>query len=371
MYLTSLRFYNFRNLLDSKISCSPEVNVVVGRNGQGKTNFIEGVQLLSTTRSFRTSKIKELIRWGESEASVIGELQNPEITGQENATQLLVTLSNKKREAYIDGNKLNSLANYVGRFLAVSFSPSDLSLVKGAPLTRRNFLDRHISEYSPENLCHFLEYNKTLSMKSTLLREGRANKRQLDVLNELIAKQTQKILELRTEFLSRLEEVANRHYQQFCLEDGPIELSLECSHGRDVLGEEAIVRKLGEVMEREILYKSALIGPHRDEITILLQKRDSRAFSSQGQCRSIVLSLKLAVVDLLREKRQSSPVILLDDVDSELDEQRRGALLELVLGSQSQIFITGTDLNLNSSQRQIQHLRVQEGGVLEEGGNSS
>jgi DNA replication and repair protein RecF len=338
VYIEWLKLFNFRNLENSTRYFSPGLNIICGRNGQGKTNLIEAINLLCTGRSFRTQSISDLVRWNESGASVFASVKA--VLGDE---ELGVSIENGARAAFVNGNKVRSLTEFVGRLLCVTFSPTDLAIVKGGPQIRRKFIDRHIVDFEPVLMSALLEYQRALKSKAALLKGGDVDSASLEPWNRIMANSAAQILRSRRALISDLEVEADRYYRVLAHHEGRVRLMLES----DITGEspspDEIFDQLMSVQSRERRYRSPVLGPHRDDIAITLDGHDARAFASQGQSRSIVLALKLGVIALLEARRKEAPIVLLDDVDSELDQARCDALFELIHQTERQVFVTGTD----------------------------
>lgn len=346
MILKSLKVYQVRNLKNQSVDFSDGANFFIGPNGAGKTSLVEAVSLLGVGRSFRTSSISDITAWNTSELSVFGTLYN-EVTDHENSLGLVV--DNKKRKGYVDDQEVSSITDFIGRLKTVSFSPTDIAIVKGGPAERRKFIDKHIVEMNPNSLRTYLEYTKALNSKNSILRSARASAEQLSAWNRLLARSASEIWKFRKEFLKALEDRASKLLTCFTPIQSNLAVSLQPGIDAEVSdaewnSEEKILEELGKVSTKEIYRKTSLIGPHRDEIVLELDSQSARKFASQGQSRSIVLALKLGVMELLREKFGENPIVLLDDVDAELDEGRRKNFYKLVIEHGAQLLITGTEL---------------------------
>ena len=342
MLVKSLQIYQFRNVSEINLSFSPELNFIVGRNGQGKTNLLEAIHLIGTGKSFRTKNFQDLIQWGKTEASV-----NCSISRQISKDDLRVIIKEKGREYWESGKKLSGLNDFIGKLVAVTFSPSDLELIKGGPLLRRSFLDRHIVDLKPHTLAVYLNYSRALRNKNILLKGQGYSLKEVEPWNQILAENGAKIVGLRIDLIEKLYEKINQIHTFFGESDGEISLSLKSDliKSKQQLDVEELLALLNSDFNKEKIFGHALHGPHRDDLILLLNNRDSRAFASQGQIRSLVLSLKLTVITLLEEVLGESPVILLDDVDSELDLKRSDLFFELLLKQKRQVFITGTNFN--------------------------
>ncbi len=339
MYIQSLELINFRNIEKIKFSLEPETNFFIGNNGQGKSNLLEAVSILSNGRSFRTSKIKECLSWGNSECACACTLVK-----KEEEVDLRIILKNTGREYWLNNEKLKELSSYLSLLPTISFSPDDLVLIKGGPEERRNFIDRSIATINKSTFDIYSDYHKALKQKNALLKSERINIEEIRIWNKILAEKGSKIRDLRIKLLLELEPQANLVYKSFAPQDGSISLKLKpeiYSSGQEL--ESFYISKYEELLFKEQIVKQTLVGPHRDELEILLNNQPSRVFASQGQSRSLVLALKLALLKLMEEKFDDSPVVLLDDVDSELDDTRSQAFFDFLFNTKRQVLITGTD----------------------------
>ncbi len=339
MFVSQVRVFNFRNLSDQSVELSSGPIYITGLNGNGKTNFIEAIYLLSGSRSFRTNVSNELSRWGESQCSVFGT-----VTHKLGTEELGVALTPGKREAFLNGNPLSSISELLGRLTIVAFSPADLQLIKGSPAGRRRFLDRHMVDMQPAFLKTLMAYQRALASKSALLKQSYVDYQQLLPWNSLLAEYGGKIVENRYNFLKSLTDKASSFHRSYAQMDGDLGLELE-SDLLDPSGKvdpTYIAHQFERSAQREIATRSPVVGVQRDDLKVTLGGVDSRAYASQGQTRSIVLSLKLGVIDMLEEIKGESPVVLLDDVDSELDVARSERLFSTLLEKPRQMIVTGT-----------------------------
>jgi DNA replication and repair protein RecF len=341
VHLKQLKVYQYRNFASANCSFSPGMNYLVGSNAQGKTNLIEAINFLSVARSFRTSKKTDLIKWEDREASIFGTVQ--QTLGDLN---LGVVFQNGKSKFLVNNNPITSASEFVGRFVVVSFFPDDLELVKAGPSTRRKLIDRHCVDINPSELFCFLRFNQALRNKSELLKSGSVERNQLEAWNYLLAQNAIKITKARRDFIERLNPIFSAmHAETTASLDAP-SLTLKSDFltaTGEVLSENDAFLAYQQVSSREIASRRSLFGSQRDDIDILLGERSARAFASQGQSRSLVLSLKIAITTLIEQQLGDSPLLLLDDVDSELDLTRRDGLFSKLLGTNRQIIMTGTD----------------------------
>lgn len=361
MHLKELKLFSFRNLADQTVSFAPSVNLVVGDNGQGKTNLIEAIYLLSLSRSFRTFSAKELVRWGEAGCSIFGTIEQ-----RHSDLELGLAVRDGSREPFVNGEKISSLADFVGRLICVGFSPSDLEIVRGSPQIRRRFIDKHIVDLRPALFKRLMSYQRALKSKNALLKAG-TQPSALDTWNMIMAEEAAAILNARHEAVRELEREADELHDTLSGARGRIGLRMRSGLKRsgDQYLRDEIFQQLQECRGREVAMRSARLGPHRDDLVIELTERDAGSYASQGQARSIVLSLKLAIVRILSERRGEAPVVLLDDVDSELDHYRSAALFELIEALNAQICVTGTRLAsaLESTKKEARVMRLEAGKV--------
>lgn len=366
MFVSKLTVYNFRNLSDQSITLRNGPVYITGLNGNGKTNLVEALYLLSGSRSFRTNSQSDLVRWGAKEASVFGTVEKSVGTDE-----VGISFTSSGRTAFKNGSQLGSIGELVGSCAVVAFSPSDLSLVKGSPAGRRKFLDRGMVALEPVFLNVLMAYQRALASKNALLKDSGVTSQQLEPWNELLTEYGGKIVDKRLNFLKSLGEVASEFYSRFAPSDGHLSLALESDliKGGERLTSEKIREEYRRVCSREIQLRSTLVGPHKDDIAISFGDGiDSRSFASQGQTRSIVLALTLGVIELLEDTLGEAPVVILDDVDSELDAERSKRLFSALISKQRQLIITGTsqpsaELSPTRSE-EVQVIRVEAGTIF-------
>ena len=340
----------------------PRRNIIVGRNGQGKTNLVEAISLIGHGKSFRTSDTDQLLSWGSDNGSVFGKVND-----SLSEFEIGVSLDKAGKQAYIDGEKVNSLEKYIGRLPCVIFSPGDLALVKGGPVERRRFIDRHVAELNPSSIRDAVSFSRALKSKTQLLLAGHPGRDNLDPWNRIIAECSARIYAARLAFVSNIALLAAGFYKTIAPTDEALSIRLK-SNVRDAaedVSAASVYEILNRKMSMEVGTRRASIGPHRDDLLVFLGDRESRAFASQGQSRSIVLALKMAVISHFEMEKGESPVVLLDDVDSELDSQRSSGVFSMIADSGRQVFITGTSVPACGSFSNTDSLSLQvEGGTI-------
>lgn len=350
MQVEKLTLRNFRNYDHCELALHPGLNILIGQNAQGKTNLLESVHFLSTGRSHRTSSQYDLIRWDTT-----GFFLHANVKKRNVRVSIDFSLgNNRRRELKINGIVERKLSSLLGVLNSVLFTPEDLQLLKGPPALRRRFLDIELSQVSPVYLYALQQYNRALLQRNNLLRSfaGKAaNKIALETWTEQLIRYGARLTILRQRALIALAKYARPSLDK--ISGGKENLALVYRpwgyHLELGTSEVAVTESFREILEEqynnELRRKQTLVGPHRDDFSCLLNGIDVREFGSQGQQRSSVLAIKMAELEFMREITGDYPVLLLDDVLSELDAARRQALLGLV-DQGIQTLITGTEASL-------------------------
>lgn len=359
MYIKKLKLRDFRNYKRAELEFSPRTNIIYGDNAQGKTNILEAVYLFSQGRSHRTKTDKELVRFGCNFAGLEIEFEdsNRSYTGK-----MQITDAGKKgvRINHINISKLSELMNYLN---VVMFSPEDLRLVKGSPGTRRRFIDSAISQLYPAYLSGLLEYNKIINQKNSLLKTLKYNggdDTTLEIWNGELAKTMVKIMETRSEFIKDINGWAKIVQNDISKE--MLEISYVPNIRLSANTQEEIFNFLMSRKNREIEAGGAMYGVQRDDINILIDGKDAKFFASQGQQRTAALSMKIAQSEYINDKKGEYPVLLLDDIMSELDVSRRMYLSERI--RDKQVLITSTDTDVKSGSDITKLFRIKDGEVM-------
>lgn len=362
MYIESLSLKNYRNYEDLFIEFENKVNVILGENAQGKTNVMESIYVLAMAKSHRTSNDKDLIRWDQDYAKIEGRVQK-----QHSSLPLQLVISKKGKKAKCNHIEQQKLSQYVGNMNVVMFAPEDLNLVKGSPQGRRRFIDMEIGQVSPIYLHDMSQYQKILQQRNHFLKMMQLKKQtdqtMLEILTEQFIQMAVKIMAKRFEFLRLLQNWAKPIHQGISrgLESLEIQYkpSVEVLEGQDL--SKMVVsfeEKFGKVRNREIERGTTLFGPHRDDLLFFVNNRDVQTFGSQGQQRTTALSVKLAEIELIHAEIGEYPILLLDDVLSELDDYRRTHLLNTIQGK-VQTFVTTTSVD------GIDHQTLKEASTFE------
>jgi DNA replication and repair protein RecF len=358
--IKNLKLQNFRNYENEKIQFLPGINLLAGNNGQGKTNILEGIYYLLTGKSYRVQREQELLRWEENEFHLYGDfLVNIHKVFLESHYK------NKKKVVTVNNVPCQRLSDFVGTINIVFFSPDDLVMIKGGPLERRRFVDLHIAQMRPGYVSTLNAYNRALHQKNALLKtyiEKSYKYSQLQFWNKQILELGEKIIQDRALLTEKIQAQANMIYGNLTSKKENISityLSLGKRHFTEAISE--FPRLLNDKLEQEIDRQMIMIGPHRDDVQILLNGKPARNFASQGQQRSIVLSLKLAELELIHQEKKEYPILLLDDVLSELDSFRREYLIKFIESSRIQTLITMTDAEISFQAGTL--YRVEQGHI--------
>lgn len=354
----------FRNLGRQKVHLHPRYNLLLGRNGQGKTNFLEAVGYLGSLSSFRAAGRSEMIGHGEEMCRVSGG-----VVAEGLERTLAFALTYKGRSQFLDDKKVNSPEEYLQTLKIVHFIPEDVGLVGGPPAWRRRVIDRSVFETMPGYVSEYRRYLQTLRQRNALLRKGVTSTAELKSWNQALASNGAILVQRRQQLIKDLNPIMEELGKQLGLGEGS-RLTYIASHLQENNGglggdsdnlkdgstrepgasvkniEHHIHKSLVDLSEREARSRHTLAGPHRDNIIFTLKNggisKDLARFGSQGQKRSVVLAFKLALAILLNRMSGIWPLVLLDDVASELDEKRRKALGNIIRGTGAQFFISTT-----------------------------
>ena len=338
MILRSVEAQNFRNLAGKNL-WGDGLNILYGNNGQGKTNWLEAIYVLAHTKSFRTSKLQEAIQFGADAAYLRAEVAQTEHISRE----LQVSIQGKTKTISVNG-KREPISRYAGQLHTVAFTSDELDVVRGVPDARRRFLDRGVVSLHPGYAQTLADYNRVIRQKNRLLQDlldGRLRQAEaLDVLrpwNDQLAQLSVHVHRSRSAYVSKLNEALDH-----TLFGDNVAIRYRSSleeHGDVGDYETLIVERLQFRLPTEMAAGTSLIGPHRDDLVILFEGRDLRAFGSAGQQRSALITLDLAAISVYHSEHKDYPVFLIDDVDAELDERRINYLLEYLDG-RTQTFVT-------------------------------
>ena len=368
MRLKQLVLRNFRSYADCEIDFTDRVNLIIGENAQGKTTLLEAIYFLSTAKSHRTYPDNELIRHNESWFYLKGKVvpidgadTNPETGNLQSLNLMTVEVSNElsgKKRFKFNGVLQKKLSQWIGQFNVVFFSPESLTLVKGSPADRRRFIDLLISQISSSYLNSLQNYQFALKQRNELLKQIRSKQASPDLLDpwdDILVSEGVSIIQTRIEIFTQLKDCIQAKHAELTGNRETLELKYQPSPEKvgDTVGQEVAElfrRGLQSCRSYDILRGITSLGPHRDDFKLILEAQsagamyfqEAKAFGSQGQQRTIALALKLGELELIRETTGKTPIVLLDDVFSELDGERSSFLFQLLGRLNAQTFITST-----------------------------
>lgn len=365
MIVKELRFKGFRNLEDGKIIPSDGINIIYGDNAQGKTNLLECLWLFNGVRSFRGSKDNELISFTEKFAQI--EL---DFYSEDRLQNAQINIVNGKRQAILNGVSKNAPSHLIGKFCAIVFSPEHLTLVKSGPSERRRFIDGAICQLYPKYAIYLSKYNQILNQRNALLKEISRNKdliETLDIWDEKLCISGAEIIDRRLNYIEKLKIKAKQFHNGISENKEDLELIYSGSlKNYEISEKQLIAKQLFDLIKKnrreDIFLGYTTVGPHRDDIDIKINDKKAKIFASQGQQRSVVLSLKLSEATLLYESIEEKPVILLDDVLSELDLFRQDYLLNKI--KDWQVFITCCESFAVDKLKKGKTFNIQNGKVI-------
>lgn len=341
MKINRLELKDFRNYHDCTIEFDPYINILIGKNAQGKTNLLEAIYVLSMSKSFKTNIYSELISFGKDFSKLYGD-----IVSHNNDLKLEIILSQLGKKAIINHKEIKKTSDYVGYLNVVLFIPEDLMLIKGSPKGRRKLIDMEISKISPVYMYNLNKYNKLLKERNKYLKllhdQGRLADEYLEVLSEQMARLQVDIIKKRIEFVDIWNNISAKMYDYISLHSET--LLIEYKSNYKEITYDFILNKYKKNYQRDIQYSQTVDGLHKDDLLLFLNQKDASIYASQGQQRSIVLSLKIGLLELIKKEIGEYPILLLDDVLSELDDIRQTKLLNLIQ-NKVQTFLTSTSID--------------------------
>lgn len=367
MYIQSLYLKGFRNYKETKIEFSKNYNIIYGENAQGKTNIIEAIFLCASGRSHRTSKDNELLNVSSSNYYIkLDSLKEKEDLSIE-------IIHEKERKKIIKLNEipLKRMGDLMGNLLAVIFSPEDISVINEGPSQRRRFIDITLSQIKPSYFYDLQQYNKILLQRNSLLKEIQNNRSLIDTIdiwNIKIAETAARIIKVRYDFIRRLGNAAKKNHSILSSNNEDMQILYTSSIKTDNFSEvdqikENFIKELNRIQNIEIKRGTTLKGPHRDDYEIYINDMDVKSYASQGQKRTVILSIKLSELQIIKEETGEYPILLLDDVMSELDYRRREILFDCINNIQTFITCTEKDIFIKKEFNSILFVNVKNGNT--------
>ncbi len=337
MKIYDLDLYNFRNYSRQKIVLSEGINFFVGDNGSGKTNLLESIYFLSLAKSYKTNE-NNLIKFDCDFTRIIS---NFEASNKINSVKMIISKSGKK--VTFNGSEIIKLSDYIGKLNVLSFLPEDINIIKGSPKDRRYFIDMILGQIDKNYLIELSRYKKLIKQRNEILKGISENRKYdnnlLDVISQQAAESAEKIVKLRQIFVEKVNYHLNVVYKKISNNKEIFKFNYLPSVENDILNFWKTKQKM------DVILKMTNFGPHRDDYIFEIDENNSRDISSQGEQRIMIISLILAISEIIKKQKHENPVLLLDDVFSELDYYRQNRLMDYISKYDMQVIVTTTNIN--------------------------
>lgn len=369
MLLEALRLRHFRNLSAVDLEPHSRFNILHGENGQGKTNLLEAVYLLSAVKSFRPQTNKDLIEWGADQAVLEARVDRG---GSERIVKL--EISERGKKVLLNDSPVRQLSDFFGTVNVVMFGPEDILILKGSPSERRRFIDRAIFNARPAYATEHQHYEDVLQQRNSLLKDAQIDESLLAVYDEQLVQYGADVISRRLTFLEHFRPVLRNVFKRIFRESFEADIQYDMKWADRDIDSESLSQKteiervlqegLDRTREEERHRGYTLIGPHRDDLAASLNDRDVKTYASQGQHRAFVLAMKIAEITHLEQRYHFAPILLLDDVSSELDRQRNRHLFEFLRSrDEGQVFITTTHRDYILLEEDVRSFAVEGGRI--------
>lgn len=360
MFIESMELLNYRNYGQLHIEFHKGTNVLYGDNAQGKTNILEAVYVCCTTKSHKGSKDREIVKFGEEESHIKMIVRRDDVPYRID----MHLKKNRTKGIAVNGIPIKKASELFGIVNVIFFSPEDLNIIKNGPSERRKFIDLELCQLNKLYVYNLVQYNKVIAQRNKLLKDmdGTSSlKETLDIWDIQLVKFGKEVIRLRTEFIRELNELIRGIHAHLSGEKEELSILYE-PNVTEALFEEMLIKN----RQQELRQRLTLTGPHRDDLNFIVNGTDIRKFGSQGQQRTAALSLKLAEIELVKRTVKDYPILLLDDVLSELDSKRQEHLLSEISHIQTLITCTGLDDLVNSKFEMDKIFKIVEGNVVSE-----
>ena len=346
MRIEHLKLTNFRNYSGLEIDFHKNVNIFIGENGKGKTNILESIYVLSLTKTNRYGVEENLIKFDEELAKIEGLVRSGDLLKKQE-----IRLTKNKKQIFINNKEMRRIKDYISNFCVISFTPTDLEIVKGSPNVRRNMINIDISQLHNNYISYLNEFNQIIKIRNEYLKkmniDGNSDPRYLDVINSSMIEKGIKIYQYRYEFFEKINKLLPKVFKKLSGLDNLV-IKYETSFDLDGFELEKVKKnyesKLNKNFKLELMQGVTLVGPHRDDFSFDLSGINMKEFSSQGQQRLAIIALKISEIYLYKEETGEYPVLLLDDIFSEIDTKKRNKIVSFLL-KDIQSIITTTDIN--------------------------
>ena len=355
MKLTSIEMIDFRNFKQSQINFGAKKNFLIGKNAQGKSNLLEAIYLLCLSKSFRTSHNKEAISFFKNNFLIRGEFCSD---NESNYKTALLCCKNRKKEIFINRKRINKISEFIGIFPIVLSSPEEYNLTTGPPSERRKFVDILLSQINKKYIHFLIEYQRILKQKNAILLNwkftGKQSRSELEPWNVRLVEIGSRIIEFRNKFLKQLSVKLEHIYSKLVLNNEQLEFFYQANiEFNDIENiKDSFFNKINQVYNKELKRSTSLVGPHRDDFIFKINGKEIRKYGSRGQHKTVLISLAASEYNLIKELTEETPIILIDDLYSELDEDRESRILDL-LEDFGQVFITSTEIHDQNLSKEV------------------
>lgn len=349
MEILEINYINFRNLIDGSVKFFPKLNLFFGKNGQGKTSLLEAVYFNATGKSFRTSKANEMMKYGVKRTGVY-------IVYRDNIGKKTLTVKfNDNKKEYYYNNKKVPYDEFYGKLNVVTYIPEDIVLITGSPSMRRTFFDGEIAQTNSEYFQDLKNYNKLLKIRNKYLKEERTKDTEYLVYEDEFIKYGAKVIEKRLEYVQKISIILNLNYRKLFDNKKELSLSYECHLGnikklslKEI--EKLLREKIKKNFSQEKRYGFSLCGPQKDDFLFILNGHEAKSTASQGEKKSIIFSLKLSEIDMVIREKKENPVLIIDDISSYFDSNRKESILNYLEKRNIQVLVSSTgDLGIDSN----------------------
>lgn len=367
MILTKISLVNFRNYKKCNIKLNKQVNIFLGNNAQGKSNILESIYVLALTKSYRTNYDNVLKRKGSDGYKIIGDIKIGKYF-----KNLSILSSNNEKKVFINGTNIKKISDYIGNFNVILFSPEDVEIIKGTPSLRRDLLNIEISQLNQQYIKNYNEYNKLLKMRNDYLKliytNGISDYRYLEVLTDNLIDRAVYIYKERIKFINKINDNISTIYKDLTKSD---KLKVIYEANIDLSNENLktqLKEKYKNNQNKEIISGMTLYGPHRDDFGFIINDIDAKTYGSQGQQKMAMIAFKLSEIPIFEEKTGTKPVLLLDDIFSELDKNKKNHLIEFI-NKEIQVIITANDM-IGISKKLLNNakiFKIENGKIKDEG----
>lgn len=361
MQILDLKLLNFRNYEKLELQFNPYKNIIIGKNGMGKTNIVEAIYVLALTKSFRGSKENVIIKYNTDLARIEGTIKD------KYKDTYKVIIKNNEKKVKINNTNIDRISDYISRINIVLFTSEDLKLIKDTPNTRRKLINIELSQFSNDYLKILTMYNKVLKQRNSYLKllyvNGNASKDYFDILTNQLIEIGMKVNKYRADFIDNISKYIEDNYEKITKKSG-----LKLVYKSDFLNKskEELIKMYKRELNRDITLGKTNIGVHRDDYEFYLNDKNLKDYGSEGEQKNAVISLKLAEINIFKEEKNVNPILILDDLFSELDQQKINNILKFI-SEDIQTFVTTTDLKKVSKKlmENSKVFKVDNGNVME------